>query len=101
MQTQKQDQDQAGKQGTGVIQNEVYQNGNTKILSPEKFHSGPILYDEDEGLYYCKAGIETKSGIELHYTCWGKTETECRKRVHGLMLFYHGSLISKIAKPRF
>ena len=44
----------------------------------QKFTISPVtFYDQDEQLFYTKMGVEGKN-IPLHYTVWGKTETESR-----------------------
>jgi len=43
------------------------------IVSPHTF------FDADENLWFTKMGIEGKN-MPLHYTVWGKTESESRER---------------------
>ena len=41
------------------------------------------LFDENEKLYITKMGVEGKN-MPLHYTVWGKTETESRERANNM-----------------
>lgn len=43
------------------------------------------LYDADEELYFTKMGIEGKN-MPIHYTVWGKTESESRQRAIDLAI---------------
>jgi len=62
------------------------------IISPH------TLFDADENLYFTKMGIEGKN-MPIHYTVWGKTESESRDRANALaeILTAH---YSQKAKPQ-
>jgi macrodomain Ter protein organizer (MatP/YcbG family) len=50
----------------------------------KKYVISPItLFDADENLYFTKMGVEGKN-MPLHYTVWGKTSDESRKRANQL-----------------
>jgi len=51
------------------------------------------LFDADENLYFTKMGIEGKN-MPLHYTVWGKSETESRDRATQL-----AEILTKHLKP--
>lgn len=50
-----------------------------------------ILYDEDEKLFYCKVGLTTEKNSPLHYTVWGKSESECNQRAKQLVTILHNA----------
>ncbi len=50
----------------------------------KKYTIGPVIFDEEEQLYFCKMGIPTKTDLTLHYTVWGKTELVCTMRAETL-----------------
>lgn len=41
------------------------------------------LFDAEENLYFTKMGIEGKN-MPLHYTVWGKSESESHQRANDL-----------------
>ena len=57
---------------------------NTNKTMTKKYTISPhTLFNEDENLYFTKMGVEGKN-MPLHYTVWGKTETESRTRAEQL-----------------
>lgn len=50
----------------------------------KKYTISPVtFFDEDEKLYFTKMGGDGKH-MPLHYTVWGKSETESRERANSL-----------------
>lgn len=52
-------------------------------LKPAMYVIGPVLYDQDDKLFYCRMALKARY-FPLHYTVHGKTEDETLGRATAL-----------------
>ncbi len=50
----------------------------------KEYTIGPVIWDNEEELFFCKMGIPTKTDLTLHYTVWGRTKLTCTLRAQTL-----------------